>query len=109
MTAVPTASPINCTNITFFSHNVTLSWIEPVRTGQNGPAVGYNLTCIGNLFGLHESVINKLAATHNSTETTFTINDISPYSNYICNLSFINAVGVGPTTQCSFITAQNSK
>ena len=88
---------------------MTLSWIEPVRTGQNGQAVGYNLNCTDNLFGLHKSVISKLTATHNSTETTFTIIDIPPYSSYTCNLSFINTVGVGPTTQCSFITAQDSK
>ena len=106
---VPTAPPINCTNTTFFSRNVTLSWIEPVRTGQNGRAVGYNLNCTDNLFGLHESVISKLTATHNSAETVFTINDISPYSSYTCNLSFINNVGEGPTTQCSFATAQGSK
>ena len=108
---VPTAPPINCTNTTFFSRNVSLSWNEPVRTGQNGRAVGYNLTCNSNFLGVDvtENIVSGLADTLNSTDTVFTITDIGPHSYYTCNLSFINTVGQGPSTQCSFTTAQDSK
>ena len=80
---------------------MTLSWIGPVRTGQNGPAVGYNLTCN------RERFVSQI--TLNSTDTVFTIADVAPYSYYTCNLSFINTKGQGPPTQCSFTTAQDSK
>ena len=98
---VPDAPPINCTNTTFFSRNVTLSWIEPVRTGQNGPAVGYNLICN------REQFVSQI--TLNSTNTVFKVTDVAPHSYYTCNLSFINTKGQGPSTQCSFTTAQDSK
>ena len=98
---VPTAPPINCTNTTFFSRNVTLSWIEPVRSGQNGQAVRYHLMCTRKQFVSQISI--------NSTDTVFTITDVAPHSYYTCNLSFINTVGQGPPTQCSFTTAQDSK
>ena len=100
---VPTAPPINCTNTTFFSRNVTLSWIEPVRTGQNGQAVGYNLMCTRQWFS------SQVTLNSSSTDTVFTITDVAPNSYYTCNLSFINTVGQGPPTQCSFTTAQDSK
>ena len=100
---VPTAPPINCTNTTFFSRNVTLSWTEPVRTGQNGQAVGYNLMCTRQWFS------SQVTLNSSSTDTVFTITDVAPNSYYTCNLSFINTVGQGPPTQCSFTTAQDSK
>ena len=102
---------MNCINTTFFSHNVTLSWIEPVRTGQNGPAIGYHLTCNSNSLGVNvtEKLLYSLTKTQNSTDTVFFITDVAPHSYYTCNLSFINTVGQGPPTQCSFITAQDSK
>ena len=81
---------------------MTLSWIEPVRTGHNGRAVGYNLMCTRQQF------VSQII-TLNSTDTVFTITDIAPHSYYTCNLSFINTVGQGPPTQCSFTTAQDSK
>ena len=80
---------------------MTLSWIEPVKTGQNGQAVGYNLMCT------REQFVSQI--TLNSTDTVFTITDVAPHSLYTCNLSFINTVGQGPFTQCSFTTAQDSK
>ena len=98
-----TAPPINCTNTTFFSRNVTLSWTEPVKTGHNGQTVGYHLMCIRQRF------TSQVTLNSNSTDTVFTITDVAPHSYYICNLSFINTVGQGPPTQCSFTTAQDSK
>ena len=108
---VPTAPPINCTNTTFFSCNVTLSWNEPVRTGQNGRAVAYNLACSSKFLGVNvtEKIVFGLTDTLNSTDTVFTVIEIAPHSYYTCNLSFINTVGQGPPTQCSFTTAQDSK
>ena len=79
---------------------MTLSWIEPVRTGQNGQAVGYSVVCTRAQF------VSQI--TLNSTDAVFTITDITPHSYYTCNLSFINNVGQGPPTQCSFTTAQDS-
>ena len=109
---VPTAPPNNCANTTFFSRNVTLSWIEPVKTGQNGRALGYNVACSSKILGVNITeniIVSGLTDTLNSTDTVFTITDIAPHSYYTCNLSFINTVGQGPSTQCSFTTAQDSK
>ena len=90
---------------------MALLWIEPVKTGQNGRAVGYNLTCSSKFLGVNvsESIVSGLTDTLNSTDTVFTITDVAPHSYFTCNLSFINTVGQGPPTQCSFITAQDSK
>ena len=90
---------------------MTLSWNEPVKTGQNGQAVGYNLACSSKFLGVNgtEIILSGLTDTLNSIDTVFTITDIAPHSYYTCNLLFINTVGQGPPTQCSFTTAQDSK
>ena len=96
---------MNCANTTFLPHNTTLIWTEPALIDQNGAPVGYNLTCM-NTNGVSVSELN---ATQTSMNTTFTITDVMPFTGYTCDLSFINVVGQGPSTQCTFTTAQDSE
>ncbi|XP_011407562.1 PREDICTED: neogenin-like [Amphimedon queenslandica] len=98
---LPIASPMDCANITFLPSNVTLTWTAPALIDQNGAPVGYNLTCM-NTNGVS---INGLSPTQTSTNTMFTITDVMPFTGYTCDLSFINVVGEGPSTQCTFETA----
>ena len=106
---VPTAPPINCTNATFSSRTVTLSWIEPFRTGQNGQAVGYNLTCSSDPAGMKFSMKPNIEELIENQDLRYTLTDMRPYTHYQCNLTFVNTVGQGPPTQCIFTTAQDSK
>ena len=102
---MPISPPTNCVNTTFLPRNVTLMWTEPTLTDQNGAAVGYNLTCTRSS-GIP---VNGLNTTQYSLNTVFTITDVMPYTSYTCDLKFINVIGEGPPTQCTFTTAQNSK
>uniref|UniRef100_A0A1X7UP85 Uncharacterized protein n=1 Tax=Amphimedon queenslandica TaxID=400682 RepID=A0A1X7UP85_AMPQE len=101
--ALPVAPPIDCANITFLPRNVTLTWTAPALIDQNGAPFGYNLTCM-NTSGIS---VNGLSPTQTSTNTMFTITDVMPFTGYTCELSFINVVGPGPPTQCTFETAQD--
>ena len=103
---VPVAPPIDCTNTTFLPLSATLDWIAPVCIDQNGAPVGYNLTCTNDTDG---TAVSGLDPTQTSTKTMFTITDVMPFTAYTCNLTFINVVGEGPLTQCTFETAQDSK
>ena len=96
---------MDCTNITFLSSNVTLIWTAPALIDQNGAPVGYNLTCT-NTSGVS---VNGLNATQTSMNTMFTITDVIPFTSYTCDLSFINVIGEGPSTQCTFTTTQIGK
>ena len=102
---MPVASPMNCANITFLPSNVTLTWTAPALVDQNGAPVGYNLACINT----NGESVNGLNPTQTSMNTMFTITDVMPFTGYTCYLSFINVVGEGPSTQCTFETAQDSK
>ena len=102
---VPASSPTNCMNTTFLPHNATLIWVEPAFIDQNGAPVGYNLTCT-SINGIPVSGLNP---TQETTITVFTVTDIMPFNNYICVLTFINVIGQGPPTLCTFTTAQDSK
>ncbi|XP_019851148.1 PREDICTED: hemicentin-1-like [Amphimedon queenslandica] len=73
---LPMASPMNCSNITFFLSNVTLTWTAPPLIDQNGGPVGYNLTCM-NTNGVS---VNGLIPTRSSTDTMFTITDVMPFT-----------------------------
>ena len=96
---------MDCANITFLPSNVTLTWTAPELIDQNGAPVGYNLTCM-NTNGVS---VNGLSPTQTSMNTMFTITDVMPFTGYTCDLSFINVAGQGPSTQCTFETAQDSK
>ena len=96
---------MNCANTTFLPRNATLIWTAPALIDQNGAPVGYNLTCMNT----NSVSVNGLNATQTSNNTMFTITDVTPFTDYICDLSFINVVGEGPSTQCTFTTAQDSK
>uniref|UniRef100_A0A1X7UYM6 Soluble interferon alpha/beta receptor OPG204 n=1 Tax=Amphimedon queenslandica TaxID=400682 RepID=A0A1X7UYM6_AMPQE len=100
---LPVASPIDCANITFLPRNVTLTWTAPALIDQNGVPVGYYLACM-NTNGVS---VNGLSPTQSSVNTMFTITDAMPFTGYTCDLSFINVVGEGPPTQCTFETAQD--
>ena len=102
---VPVAPPTGCTNTTFLPLNATLNWTAPVLIHQNGAPIGYNLTCT-NEGGV---AVCGLNATQTSNETMFTVTDVMPFTAYTCELRFINVIGEGPLTQCTFETAQDSK
>ena len=100
---------MNCTNTTFFSRNVTLSWNEPIRTGHNGMAVGYNISCNSDPAGMQFSIRPDIDDLRGNQDLRYTLTNIFPYTHYNCNLTFINTVGQGPPTNCYFTTAQDSK
>uniref|UniRef100_A0A1X7V2B3 Protein-tyrosine-phosphatase n=1 Tax=Amphimedon queenslandica TaxID=400682 RepID=A0A1X7V2B3_AMPQE len=100
---LPVAPPMDCANTTFLPYNVTLTWTEPPLVDQNGKAVGYYLLCTDT----NGISVNGLSPTRSSTNTMFTITDVMPFTGYTCFLAFINVVGEGPITQCTFETAQD--
>ena len=102
---MPVASPMNCANTTFLPRNATLTWTAPALIHQNGAPIGYNLICM-NTNGVS---VNGLNATQASMNKMFTVTDVMPFTGYTCDLSFTNVVGQGPSTQCTFTTAQDSK
>ena len=88
---------------------MTLSWNEPVRTGQNGLAVGYNISCNSDSAGMQFSIKLDIVELSGNQDLRCTLTNILPYTHYNCNLTFNNTVGQGPPTKCFFTTAQDSK
>ena len=105
LSIVPIGHPMNCINTTYLPLYIILTWTAPALIDQNGASVGYNLTCT-NTNGVS---VNGLNATQTSINTMFTITDVMPFTSYTCDLSFINEVGQGPSTQCTFTSAEDSK
>ena len=99
---MPIGHPINCINTTFLPLNVTLVWTEPALIDQNGASIGYNLTCM-NTNGV------LVRPSQLSMKAMYTITDLDPFNSYTCDLSFVNILGQGPPTKCTFTTAQDSK
>ena len=78
-----------------------------MRALQNGRIQGYNLTCYYLYDDPCASLSADLSPTRTSSNTSFTIDPVSPFTQYTCNLSAINEVGEGPPTQCTFTTEQD--
>ena len=102
--SVPTGAPQNCTNITYNARDVILKWEEPIQGLQNGYITGYNLTC--QSVNPWADLSADLSATQSSATTSFTIDPVSPFTDYTCSLSAINEAGQGPPTQCIFSTLE---
>ena len=102
--SVPSGEPLNCINMTYKSRNVVLQWEEPIWALQNGKITGYNLIC--HSVNLWADLSADLSVTQSSATTNFTIDPVSPFTEYTCSLSAINEVGQGPPTQCTFSTEQ---
>ena len=88
---------------------MTLSWIEPVKTGQNKQAVGYNIACNTDPAGIQFSVRPDTDELSGNQDLRYTLTNILPYTHYNCNLTFINTEGQGPPAKCFFTTAQDCK
>ena len=76
-----------------------------MRALQNGQIKGYNLTCFSDDPCANLSA--NLSATRSSSNTSFNVDPVSPFTQYTCSLSAINEVGEGPPTQCTFTTQQD--
>ena len=95
----------NCRNITYNPRNVTLTWDPPLRELQNGKITGYHLLCY------EERPSNPVPGTNgtlDSINTTYIIPVITPFRSYICSLSAINTVGIGPEVFCTFRSGEDS-
>ena len=102
--SVLSGEPLSCTNITYNARDVALQWEEPILAQQNGQITGYNLTC--SSVNPWADLSANLSASQSSAATIFTIDPVSPFTEYTCSLSAINEVGQGPPTQCTFSTQQ---
>ena len=80
------------------SRFVTLIWDDVSDIDQNGDITGYNVTCQtagGSLWSI------------NASSNTITIQGLSPYTMYQCNIAAINRIGQGPFLEnCMFRTSQ---
>ena len=103
---VPTGKPLDCRNTTFLSRTVNIDWMEPERASQNGIILGYYLQCEN--MDTHQ-LVSGTNDTLNSPITNYTILYLTPFTSYVCNISVINEVGIGPETICAFETQQDSK
>ena len=94
----------NCRNTTFNPRDVSLSWDPPLQELQNGVITGYQLSCIEEGSAIPVPFTNK---TLNSSNTFYTITDITPFQLFNCSISAINSGGIGPSEVCVFMAAED--
>ena len=96
----PDAAPSNFTAVPATSRSATISWDLPPADEQNGVIILYviNVTIVatGQSFQL------------TSTNTTFTVDDLTPYTNYVCIIAAVTSAGTGPfSTPVTLSTPQD--
>ena len=95
---------LSCRNTTFNPRDVSLSWDPPLHELQNGVITGYQLSCIEEGSAIPVPFTNK---TLNSSNTFYTITDITPFQLFNCSISAIDSGGIGPSEVCVFMTAED--
>ena len=103
----PVGKPLNCINNTYHARDAELQWEEPIQTVQDSQVIGYNLTCSSD--DPWADLTANLSATQKTNATTFTIDPVSPFTDYMCTLSVIGTLGEGKSTQCTFSTQQDGE
>ena len=98
---VPSGPPLNCRITKLYSHAVILSWDMPVKASQNGDILSYNITCYNN---------DQVIASITSNQTSISVPNLEPFTDYVCTIAAINVLGQGPTNnECVFRTKENGK
>ena len=76
--------------------SITVSWSAPA-----GVITNYQLQCSGG-----SQIFNW---TVKGSQTTTTLNELLPYTNYSCNITAHNSVGGGPAATTNVTTKESSK
>ena len=96
---VPSQPPQQVSASIISSDKVMLRWEAPNEPDRNGIIISYlvNITLINA----------GLSFTRNFTNTSLTLNNLRPFTSYICHVAARTEVGLGPfSTSISFLTDQ---
>ncbi|XP_072042726.1 receptor-type tyrosine-protein phosphatase F-like [Amphiura filiformis] len=85
---VPFAPPSNVTITSVTSSNITFEWSAPPSEHRHGP-IGYS-------YSLYDDIGNKIV-TSTGRNTSVTINNLTPYTNYTFIISASTNAGKGPS------------
>ena len=73
----------------------------PVKVSQNGDILSYNITCYNN---------DQVIASITSNQTSISVPNLEPFTDYVCTIAAINVLGQGPTNnECVFRTKEDGK
>ena len=97
----PTAPPDSFSIVSINARNATLSWTLPEESERNGMITTYMVACTDG-----DSVMTNTLTTSNFTAT---IEGLSPFSFYMCNVTASTRVGSGPAASLNFTTDADSK
>ena len=99
MFTVPTASPTNCTESFYKSHDsISISWDEPDPSKVHGDLLQYIITARPAIMDLLDDSPDKVYSIHGA-ETSLVIDDLESNTLYNITVSAKNQYGAGKTTQ----------
>ena len=99
MFPVPTASPANCTESFYKSHDsISISWDEPDPSKVHGDLLQYIITARPAIMDLLDDSPDKVYPVHGA-ETSLVIDDLESNTLYNITVSAKNQYGAGKTTQ----------
>lgn len=101
MSIAPTAAPENITVAEYLQNGVTLTWDPPPTTKRNGRIRYYNL----EITEVETGDVLELESNY----TNITVDGLSPFYNYTCNISAVT-VAEGPFSNLlSFVVLEGRK
>ncbi len=99
---VPNDAPQNFTILVATPTSIFLRWDSPPPESRNGLILGFSITLTNDD---DESVITYMAQ---SNEYEVTIENLVPYTTYVCTILAFTAIGNGPSSQSVMVTTSES-
>ena len=99
---VPNDAPQNFTILVATPTSIFLRWDSPPPESRNGLILGFSITLTNDY---DESVITYMAQ---SNEYEVTIENLVPYTTYVCTILAFTAIGNGPSSQSVMVTTSES-
>ncbi len=88
ISVVPSGSPQTLTSGAVTATSLQVNWQPPSLSDQNGVITGYVI----NITSLNTGVSQQLT----STTTSLQVSSLTPFTNYVCIVAAMTAIGVGP-------------
>ena len=98
--AAPSSTPTNFQLTTISATQIQSTWGPLPVLEQNGKITGYELS-------LHSST-NSTATTYSTTQSSYTIQSLQPYTLYTVQIRAVNSIGPGPSTAYMNATTQQA-
>ena len=107
LSTVPSGSPQQFKVVNITAYSIYFQWQPPTECLQNGVITNYSIYCNFSNY-THPGLLQELRI-NNIAQLEYLLEDLFPFTEYMCRLTAFTSVGEGPSTNVAVITNETSE